>query len=271
MKRCAAVLRPAHFVKGLLREVAQPVASILKRPDPSSPQISQALWGEAGMVFEEKSGFAWVQMQNDGYVGYVASDALRAPAGTPTHRVTATSTLLYPEADIKSQPAQFLPMNAALAVVESTEKFLHLASGEYVFAAHAAPLSRQAADFVSVAETFLHVPYYWGGKTAQGLDCSGLVQVSLAAAGVAAPRDSDMQQHNLGQIVQDDVRQRGDLVFWPGHVGIMQSASQLLHATGFFMKVVSEPLADVVARSDKLISCVRRLSGFSHNPAAKSP
>jgi cell wall-associated NlpC family hydrolase len=153
-----------------------------------------------------------------------------------------------------------LPMNSTVSVTGVEGDYLALTSGQYIFADHvsAAPLN----DFVSVAEQFLHTPYLWGGKTVWGIDCSGLVQVALHACGKAALRDSDMQEQNLGQLIKRDVLQRGDLVFWKGHVGIMQSADMLLHANGHHMKVVSEPLqvaAERIAARGSEITSVKRL------------
>jgi cell wall-associated NlpC family hydrolase len=163
-----------------------------------------------------------------------------------SHCVATRSTHLYPKPDLKTQPALPIPMNALLSVTGAEGEYLSLATGLYAFADHvsAAPLT----DFVSVAEQFLHTPYLWGGKTVWGIDCSGLVQVALHACGKAALRDSDMQEHSLGQTISKQFLQRGDLVFWKGHVGIMQNSETLLHANGHHMKVVSEPLQYAVAR-----------------------
>jgi cell wall-associated NlpC family hydrolase len=142
-------------------------------------------------------------------------------------------------------------MNARLDIVESGEKFSRLSGGRFVFTKHIRPLNETEADFVSVAEKFLDVPYYWGGKTSQGLDCSGLVQTALEASGVFSPRDTDMQELQLGQrlLVNDlDGLRRGDLVFWKGHVGIMADQKTLLHANGHHMLTVKEPLSEAVTR-----------------------
>jgi cell wall-associated NlpC family hydrolase len=155
-------------------------------------------------------------------------------------------------------------MNARLEIVESNEKFSKLSNGHYVFVKHIQPLSETEADFVGVAENFLGVPYYWGGKTSQGLDCSGLVQTALEACGVFAPRDTDMQETQLGQslLINDlDGLRRGDLVFWKGHVGIMADQKTLLHANGHHMLTVKEPLSEAVARISGMygqITSIRR-------------
>jgi cell wall-associated NlpC family hydrolase len=155
-------------------------------------------------------------------------------------------------------------MNAAVHVLGMGEKYAELAGGRYAIAGHLAPIAETAQDFVAVAEQFLGVPYSWGGKTALGLDCSGLVQTSLAAAGIDCPRDSDMQEDLGAPLPMDrlDALRRGDLVFWKGHVGIMTSADQLLHANGHFMQVIREPLATAVARIAAVygtVTAIRRL------------
>jgi cell wall-associated NlpC family hydrolase len=108
------------------------------------------------------------------------------------------------------------------------------------------------SDFVAVAERFLGTPYLWGGKTSLGLDCSGLVQVALAACGIAAPRDSDVQEKALGKPLASSTDlsklRRGDLLFWKGHVAIVRDEATLIHANAFHMAVVIEPIEEAIAR-----------------------
>ena len=249
------------FVRGEAAFISVPVVSVFKKPDAQAMQLTQALFGEACLVFQRKDGWAWVQLKHDGYVGYVKEQALQPPSNPTTHRIANISTWLFNNPDLKSQPATELCLNAQVFVASFTGNFASLQTGGSIFAGHLTKLDQFETDFIAVAERFLNVPYYWGGKTRAGIDCSGLVQTSLHACGQKCPRDSDMQEKALGQIVTDHSKlQRGDLVFWPGHVGIMQSTTQLIHANAHFMKVTSDLLADVVARSDKAISNIRRLS-----------
>jgi cell wall-associated NlpC family hydrolase len=216
-------------------------------------------------VFDEVAGFSFVQLQRDHYVGYIESTALSVVVTPSTHRVAVPSTLRYPRADLKSAPAVALPMNAALSVGDAHGDYLALSTGGFVWAAHVSTLP-SPEDYVSIAARFLNVPYLWGGKTFAGLDCSGLVQTALHATGRQAPRDSDMQEKDLG-VARDpndlSKLQRGDLIFWKGHVGIMESPTILLHANGSHMMVARELLSEactrITAKGGGPITAIRRV------------
>lgn len=256
-------IEAARFVEGRPMQVGRSVASLRRQPNATSMQLTEALPGETLQVFDEVEGWAWVKLDRDGYVGHVEAARLMPLSASASHEVAVPSTLLYPKADLKTQPASFLPMLSRLAVTGEEKDHSAVAGDGFVFSKHLRPLGEGHGDFVSVAERFLHTPYYWGGKTVHGLDCSGLVQVSLQAVGVAALRDSDMQEASLGvALPQTEKRRRGDLVFWDGHVGIMADSEMLLHANGFDMMVVMEPLAAAVARSEakgKPVTSVKRI------------
>jgi cell wall-associated NlpC family hydrolase len=254
-----------RFVEARMAQVTGPLVSLRKSPRFDAMQVTEALHGETVKVFDEQEGWAWVQLVRDGYVGYVNANALSSALTEITHRVAVPSTFLYPAASLKSQPAEAITLNAAVAVISEANGFSQVADGRFVFSAHLCPADAPTGDFVAVAELFQHVPYYWGGKSVHGIDCSGLVQLALEATGRAAPRDSDMQESSLGHALPVDAPRdlrRGDLVFWRGHVGIMTNSEYLLHANGFHMMVVEEPLRTAVeriARQYGAMTSIRRL------------
>lgn len=237
----------SRLVEGRVLRVAEAVADLRRDPQPDGGLDTQALFGERVTVYEEHEGWAWAQLESDSYVGYLPAAALVPETSAPTHRVGVPWTFIYPAESMKLPRAGGLPMGARIDVAAEEGDFARLATGGFVWRHHLVARDRHAPDFVAVAEQFLHAPYLWGGKSWRGVDCSGLVQIALHAAGRAAPRDTDMQEKALGAPVPIDDKleglQRGDLVFWKGHVGVMRDAQTLLHANGHHMQVASEPLA----------------------------
>jgi hypothetical protein len=189
-----------HFVEGTAQEVIAGLAPVRQAPSHDAPLLTEALCGERVTIYEtDDEGWAWGQLESDGYVGWLPAAALLAPGPQPTHRVAALRTLVFPAASIKLPPMDALPLGARVAVAREQESFAVTAYGGFVPRQHLAPIADVEPDFVAVAERFLGVPYLWGGKSSLGLDCSGLLQVALTACGVKCPRDSDMQEGALGK------------------------------------------------------------------------
>ncbi|MGA7326491.1 MAG: NlpC/P60 family protein [Rhodomicrobium sp.] len=245
-------VQAARYAEGELRQVAAPAAPIRIAPRFDAPLATEALSGELVTAYEFRDGWAWVQLRNDGYVGYTPVDCLSGMIEENTHRVSARLTYLYPAPDIKQPPITKLSFSCTVAPIGKPEgRFAELSRGGFIFADHLVGIRERARDFVRVAERFVGVPYLWGGKTTLGIDCSGLVQISLQAAGNACLRDTDMQMASAGEPTDPknlDAIQRGDLLFWNGHVAIAQSADWMVHASGLHMEVVVEPIRRAVDR-----------------------
>ncbi len=244
-----------RYAEGEAHRIKAPLAAIRGAPEQGAMLLTQGLLGERFNVFDRQGEWVWGQLESDNYVGYMPARHLTPRAQEPTHYVAAARSHIYPEANIKTTPDTGLSMMMQVSVAEQDGMFARLSGGGYMIARHLRRIGEYETNFAEVAARFLNTPYLWGGRSAGGIDCSALVQLSLAACGLSAPRDSDMQEAEVFTKLPGGLRNnapgRGDLIFWPGHVGIMWSENELLHANGHHMMTVIEPLDEAVRRIEK--------------------
>lgn len=259
-----------RFVAGQPYHVSAALAPMHVEPSHDCDLDTEVLGGEAVRVFEVRENWAWCQLDGDGYVGYVPIDRLtKGQAPSPTHRVASREAFAYVEPNAGSRPLRSWLLGSRIRVVAERDDFFELAGGGFIGCRHVESIDATEPDYVATAIGFLGAPYLWGGKSVRGIDCSGLVQLSLQRAGIPSPRDTDMQERELpGDLCGSDARldalQRGDLVYWPGHVGIMVDAQQIVHANGTCMSTTIEPVSDVAERSRKggpVATTIKRIFG----------
>ncbi len=262
-----AKVTAARYATPKLMQVCAPLTPLYAVADAASPLQTELLLGERFDVYEQNNGWVWGQSRRDGFVGYCRADDFCALTDAPDRRICALRTPIFADPDLKAPVRGFAHGNSVLYAETKEDRYIKIAGGlGWVFARHTIPLGEVAQDWVAIAQSYAHTPYVWGGRSSCGLDCSALVQNALEAGGIAALRDSDMQQGSLGKAVPvtTDLSglRRGDLVFWKGHVGIMLDAQMFLHANAHHMCVAHEPLAEAVSRIQKTagaITAIRRL------------
>jgi len=260
-------IEAARFVTGKEFEISDAMAPLRGGPSSDATLLTQALKGERVTIYDRNGeGWAWGQLKSDGYVGWLPDRALAKPAVAPTHKITALRTFAFPGPSIKLPPVDTLVMGAMITVVREDAAFAVTRDGWYLPRQHVGSIDHHESDFVAVAERFAGTPYLWGGKSSFGIDCSGLVQVSLNAAGTGCPRDSDMQQDGLGRALdpaESRKLQRGDLIFWKGHVAVVRDAATIVHANAHHMATVIENTGDAIARikvAGSEITAIKRLT-----------
>lgn len=233
------------LTEGRAMQVGVPVADLLEQPWGALDR--QLLFGNRFTMLEDHNGWAFGFAKQSGYVGYIRRDVLEDEADK-THRVKTLGAHVYATPDMKTKPKMLLPYGALLHIDGRKGHFLNCGHG-WVHEHQLEDIGTPHPDPVEVAELFLGVPYLWGGDSTFGIDCSGLIHIAMRAAGIDCPRDSDQQASNLGEAIAKDVApKRGDILFWNGHVGILQDAEYLIHANGYHMAVVREPVEQAIAR-----------------------
>jgi cell wall-associated NlpC family hydrolase len=260
-------IEAARYVAGETFEIIDSIAPLRGEPSSNAMLLTQALKGERVTIYDRNGeGWAWGQLNSDGYVGWLPDRALAKPVAAPTHKITALRTFTFPGPSIKLPPVETLVMGALITVTHEDGAFAVTRDGWYLPLPHVGTIDRHADDFVGVAEQFAGTPYLWGGKSSLGIDCSGLVQVSLNAAGTGCPRDSDMQQDSLGRALdasESKRLRRGDLIFWKGHVAIVRNADTVVHANAHHMATTIENTSNAIARIRAAGSEILAIKRFS--------
>ncbi len=232
---------------------------------------TEALMGEVVEIQspDQVSGYIEVRLKQDGYKGWMAVTCLcRTPDDInrqKRHKITAAATFVTAAPDVKSAPLASLSMGAIVKVEDEQDSYTKVSLNgragmqlagylpTHTLGEAVSDIKVPDTDWPVFGEKFLGMPYKWGGRSAAGLDCSALLQLSLSAAGFNVPRDSRPQHAFMKPAAKmPDARfknyQRGDILFWEGHVGICISKALLLHANAYHANVAIEPIEQAITR-----------------------
>lgn len=239
-----------QFVEGEAYRLSAIVADLCNVPE--GRRDRQLLRGEAFVTLETVENWVFGYATKDGYVGWV--DAANLDAGdlpAPTHRLSASHSYGKSTPGLKDMgEVTPLPFGALLTVLDQDSGWARVAwaMGRDLFvpSRHLSPRDALEPDPATVAERLVGSPYLWGGNSTFGIDCSGLVQAAFLSCGISCPGDSDLQEAAVPNA--SGGYERGDLLFWEGHVAMVTDPETLIHANAHYMAVTYENISVAISR-----------------------
>ena len=241
-------IKHTNFVEGKNYQINVPFVDLLGAPD--GKRNRQLIYGSKVKYFGETDGWAFIQNIYDSYVGYVPKNTIVSEK-EKTHIVIVPLAYVFLEPNIKSRNIEMLPLAAKVSGEIVKNGFLETELG-WMSVSQLKQKTELSKDPVEVSKLFQHAPYLWGGNTSLGIDCSGLIQVSLLLCGVDCPGDSDQQMNTLGHNLDiGSPRKKGDILFWKGHVAWALNEKQILHANAYHMATVIEEANEAIERIEK--------------------
>ena len=241
-------IKHSNFVEGKNYQINVPSVDLLGAPE--GKRNRQLIYGSKVKYFSAAKGWAFIQNTYDNYVGYVPENTI-ASETQKTHIVTAPLAHVFMEPNIKSKNIEILPLAARVSGEVIENGFLETELG-WISVSQLKRKTELSKDPVEVSKLLQNAPYLWGGNTTLGIDCSGLIQISLLLCGIDCPGDSDQQMNTLGQNIDiGSPRKKGDIIFWKGHVAWALNERQILHANAYHMATVIEEANEAIERIKK--------------------
>jgi len=240
----------------IIRQISLPKAEVRANPSLKFELTNELLFGEKIKIQRDIGDWVLCSATHDNYLGWIEKKGLTNVLET-NHRVISLRSFVYEKDDIKANTIFHLSLGSKINIISKKEiwsKIKFINNNEvrigYIPSKDIIETNKTITNWVDTAEKFINTPYKWGGRDSQGIDCSALIQLSLETAGLNFPRDT-IDQHRKIEIVNNDIKDRGSLIYWDGHVGVMTNKNKILHANAFHMTVIKEPLIDVIKRSEK--------------------
>jgi cell wall-associated NlpC family hydrolase len=229
------------------------LSNIYKEPSEVSKVSSQIIYGESFKVLSKNKSWLRIKTSFDNYIGYIR-DENYTDDHNPTHKVFSLKINIFNQQ--KNKTKYFLPFAAKISIIKENKKFVEFEKNKWILKKDIKKINHIEKDYLKVLKLFLKTKYLWGGKTYKGIDCSAILQLFYYYNNIFYPRDTKDQLRYSKSNIEIKKFEKGDVLFWKGHVAVCINAKKLIHAYGPEKKVLIMSITktiDIIERTAKLI------------------
>jgi len=212
-----------------------PVVSLYKTMSIKSEIITQMICGDSFSIITKSKKWLKIQIKEDGYKGYIKNKNFK-PYVKPTHKICTLRASVYKFPNNKKKISQ-LSFASKIKIKDKKFKFIKFDNG-WIRQKDTKPVNFTENNVFKKINIFQSIKYKWGGKTFKGIDCSALIQVCFNFNNRFCPRDAKDQIKYFKKNITLKQIKKNDIIYWKGHVALVLSKKNLIHAYGPMKKTI---------------------------------
>ena len=226
-----------------------PILNVYKKKSLRSEIVTQILYGETFKIIKKNRNWFKIKNDLDHYQGYIKKKKFPISQKN-THKVFNLFANLYSKPNKYFQIKKKLSFGSKIKVIKKKNNFCKF-DNFWIQKKDLKKINYKTKDIFINIKKFINVKYKWGGKHYAGIDCSGLVQLLVNFNNKFCPRDAKDQIKYFKKKIKLKNLIKNDLIFWKGHVAVIISKHDLIHAYGPLKKTVKMSINKTINRIHK--------------------
>ena len=219
-------------------------SNIYKKASKNSEVTSQILYGEKFKILSKNKEWIKIKSSFDNYIGYIQNKNY-IDKHFPKYKIYSLKANIFSKPNKKTK--KFLPFGSKVDLINENKNHIEFEKNKWLKKSDLKKIDHKEINFNKIFKLFLKTKYVWGGKTYRGIDCSALLQIFYYYNNKFFPRDTkDQIKYLKGNLKRN--YQKGDIIFWKGHVAMCLNSKQLIHAYGPEKKVLIMPILKTIKR-----------------------
>ena len=216
----------------------KPLENLYLEPSNSSEVVSQILYGENFKILKKKKDWIKIKLNFDNYIGYIKKNKFNKNFSPKIKVKKLKANIFVLKKNKFMMKKDNIFFGSKLSILRKKNNFYEFEKNKWIQKKDIVNINSKEKNFIKIFKLFLRTKYKWGGKTCEGIDCSGLIQMFFFYNNLYCPRDTNKQIPFFLKNKKKYPKISKSIIFWKGHVAICENNKNLIHAYGPKKKVI---------------------------------